>query len=243
MFLSFFIILALFSFSAFVRAAEDDDVGTPEYYLDVSFNIAESVIGGTSRIVLKKGREVWITAGDLKIISIMINDRIVPSDFHGPLMNLTPEEDGIMEIKYEGVFNPSLPADHDSLSSVQSVIDERGISLTGIWYPRTEGLSRYRLKVVLPRGYEAVSEADEIKKVTTDNGTEFYFYFDHPADSINLIASDKYIIAEDRFEDIEIRAYMFKEDMKFADTYLMYTKKYLDIYKGLIGKYPYKRFQ
>ena len=242
MFLRFFIIISLLSFSAAAQAGRQNDIEMPENNLEVSFNIPASAITGTSLISLKKGRELSITTGALRVISITINNRPAPSDLNLPAIKLTPEEDGILAIKYEGVFKPSQPSDPDSLYEVQDVIDNRGISLTGLWYPQVEGLCRYRLKAVLPKGYEAVSEADDIKKVATEDNVEFYFNFDHPAAGLNFIASDKYIVAKEYFDDVEVSAYLFSEDLKFADTYFKYTKKYLSMYKYFIGAYPYKRF-
>lgn len=242
MLLRCFIIIFLLLFSAAAQSAQQNDIDMPEYNLAVSFNIPGSAITGTSLISIKRGRELSITTGDLRIVSIMINDRLVSPELRGAGFNLTPDEDGILEIKYNGVFKPSQSPDHDNLYAVQGVIDNRGISLTGLWYPQIEGLSRYRLKAALPKGYEAVSEADDIRKVETDDNIEFHFDFNHPVDGINLIASDKYIVAKDYFEDVEISAYLFHEDLKFADTYFKYTKKYLELYKSLIGEYPYKRF-
>lgn len=242
MFLRSFIIISLLLFSAVAHAAQQNDIEMPEYNLEVSFNIPESTVTGTSLISLIKGQELSINTGQLNIISIMINDSPLSPGLQGSAINLTPGEDGVLEIKYEGVFKASQSADPDNLYTSQSVIDGRGISLTGLWYPHIEGLGRYRLKAVLPKGYEAVSEAEDIKKVVTDDNVEFYFDFDHPADGINFIASDKYIVAKDYFEDVEISAYLFNEDLKYADTYFQYTKKYLKMYKYFIGDYPYKRF-
>ncbi|MBS1112037.1 MAG: putative peptidase rane alanine aminopeptidase, partial [Nitrospirae bacterium] len=188
MFLRSFVIISLLLFSSAAQAARQNDIEMPENNLEVSFNIPDSSITGTSLISLKKGHELFITTGDLRIISIMINDRLVSPDLHGSAIKLTPGEDGVLEIKYEGVFKASQSADPDNLYTAQSVIDGRGISLTGLWYPHIEGLCRYRLKAVLPKGYEAVSEADDIKKVVSDDNIEFYFNFDHPADGINFIA-------------------------------------------------------
>jgi hypothetical protein len=70
----------------------------------------------------------------------------------------------------------------------------------------------------------------------------YRFRFPYKTDGINLVASDKYVIVKDEFRDINIYAYFFQEDMKLAKVYIEYTKKYLEIYENLIGKYPYKRF-
>ncbi|MBI5676021.1 MAG: ChaN family lipoprotein [Nitrospirae bacterium] len=239
---SFVFIIVLFLFSDFAQAIQQSDIEIPENNLDVSVNISDSSITGVSQITLKKGHKLSINTGLLKILSIKINNLPIHPDLHGSDLELTPGEDGILEIKYEGFFKPAASRDSDTSNLVQSIIDKRGVSLTGLWYPAIDGLSRYRLRAVLPNGYEAVSEAEDIKKVVTDENAEFYFDFEHPADGINLIASDKYIVVKDDFEGVEISAYFFREDIDLAGTYIEYAKKYLKLYKGLIGEYPYKKF-
>jgi uncharacterized iron-regulated protein len=122
------------------------------------------------------------------------------------------------------------------------VIGKKGISLTGLWYPRIEGLFRYRLKTTLPEGYEAVSEAEAIAKNIKNGSAEFIFDFPHPVDGISFVAAKRYEITKDSFNDIEIFAYFFQEDARAAKLYLDYTKTYLALYEKLLGKYPYKRF-
>lgn len=237
-----FIIIVLLLFSASAQAVQPNDIEMPENNLEVSFNIPDFTITGTSLISLKEGRKLSINAGLLKILSVKINNRLIHPDLHGSGLELTSGEDGIVEIKYEGVFKPAKSPVSDTSNLIQSVIDKRGVSLTDLWYPAIEGLSRYRLKAVLPKGYEAVSEAEDIKRVVTDENAEFYFNFEHPVDGINLIASDKYIVVKDNFGGVEISAYFFKEDIDLAATYIEYTKKYLKLYKDLIGEFPYKKF-
>lgn len=236
------ITILLLLFSAYVQAVQPNDIEIPENNLEVSFNIPDSAIFGTSLISLKEGHKLSINTGLLKILSLKINNRPIHPELHGSALQLTPGEDGVLEIKYKGVFKPTKSPAPDSSNMAQSVIDKRGISLTGLWYPEIEGLSRYRLKAVLPKGYEAVSEAEEIKRIITDENSEFYFHFEHPVDGINIIASDNFVVVREDFEGVEISAYFFKEDMDLAGTYIEYSKKYLKLYKGLIGEFPYRRF-
>ena len=114
--------------------------------------------------------------------------------------------------------------------------------MTGGWYPRVNRMCRYRLTANLPRGYEAVSEAETIQAVEREGRTEFSFSFPHPLDSLSFIASPQYRITRDHFQGIEIFAYFSPEDGEIAKTYLEHTKRYLKLYEGLIGKFPYTRF-
>ncbi len=218
-----------------------DSTRYPDCDIDVSFDIDESRIRGVSRISLTSGKEVFFRKGPLTIIYIKINDRAAEFDQRQELFEFMPDQDGSIEIGYEGVFEDSHSEQRiDGIAS--NVIDGRGISLTGLWYPALKGLCNYDLHVTLPEGYEAVSEAEEVNKTETKRGVEFKFVFPHPIDGINLIATDRYRVVEDNFDNIHLAAYFFKEDLGLARSYLEYSKQYLELYEKLVGEYPYKRF-
>lgn len=222
----------------------------PEYNLDVSFDIPGSKIIGLVKIDVHAGRELVLHTGHLNIINVSLNQQKINFDARNGMLRILPHQDGIITISYEGVFKDSRPAYDANYGAAQSIIDERGASLTGIWYPQTDGqkdgpkdgLFRYKLKAIFPNGYEAVSEGEKIEKTAKDGKTEFVFEFSHPVDGINLIATNRYQVIKDNFGGIEIYAYFFREDIELAKTYIEYTKRYLKLYENLVGRYPYKRF-
>ena len=213
----------------------------PECSIDVSFDIVESIITGVSRISLTAGKEVFIRKGLLNIQYITIDDLKAEFDPSQESFKFTPDRDGTLEIGYQGIFSDS-SSEHRRDGITSNVIDRRGISLTGLWYPALEGLCNYNLKATLPRGYMAVSEAEKIFKTESEMGVEYNFAFPHPIDDINLVATDRYRVIEDDFKGIHLAAYFFKEDIGLARAYLEYSKKYLELYEKLLGTYPYKRF-
>jgi len=202
----------------------------PQYNLDVSFDIQNAKIAGIARIETRT-KDLTIYTGDLKILAIFVENKSAPHEIKNGVLKITGIDKRVVEIRYESVFNDS-----------NNVIGGKGISLTGIWYPQIEGLSMYKLRAVLPDGYEAVSEAENIIKTMKGGGVEFTFEFPHPVDGINLIATNRYKITKEAYNDIELFAYFFPEDQKLAKLYLDYTKKYLAMYEKLLGKFPYKRF-
>lgn len=220
-----FLISTLLFLPVFASASE-----LPEYHLDVSFDIQTAKITGRGRINARS-KNITVNTGQLKILDISIDKQSIPFDIRKGILKISGIDKGIIEIRYEGTFKDS-----------DNVIRETGISLTGLWYPRIEGLFKYRLKATLPEGYEAVSEAEGIIKNTKNGSAEFIFEFPHPIDGITLVAAKRYKIIRDSFNDIEIFAYFFQEDIELAKQYIEYTKKYLKLYEGIIGKYPYKRF-
>jgi aminopeptidase N len=213
-----------------------------EARLDVSFDIPRSLVRGRMTMHVSAGKAMVIHTGQLVADRVTLNDKDIPAPVREGTLDIRPSEDGVLEIRYEGVFKGGLPQGDRNFGVVSSTIDERGISLTGAWHPRPEGLVRWKITALLPAGYEAVSEADTITRVKKDNGTEFTFDLPHPVDGLSLVATDRYEVTRERFGDRELYAYFFKEDRELAKTYLQYAKKYLELYETLLTPYPYKRF-
>jgi len=213
----------------------------PLYTLEVTLDVPASAISGVSRIELKAGREVRISMGTLKVHSLEFNNLPLRVNKDNTAVSFTPEHDGTAEIRFGGVFkNGTYSPENPGVSG--NMIGNDGISLTGIWYPVIDGLAYHQLTASLPAGYEAISEAEDITKRIEKDSVEFSFDFSHPLDSINLVASNKYTTLNDTYNDVGIYAYFFRDDISLARTYMEFTKKYLELYEGLLGAYPYKRF-
>jgi len=237
-FLTAFLLLC----SSVALAGERPAPAPIECRLDVSLDIPRSLIRGRLIIPVSAGKAMTFHTGQLVVGRVTLNGKDIPAPVREGGLDITPSEDGLMEVRYEGVFKGGLPQGDRNFGVVSSTIDDRGISLTGTWYPQPSGLVRWKLTALLPAGYEAVSEADRIVKVTKDGGTEFAFDFPHPVDSLSLVATDRYEVIQDRFGDRELYAYFFKEDRELAKTYLQYAKKYFELYEKMLTPYPYKRF-
>lgn len=210
--------------------------------LDVDIDVDNSQISGISKIGVTAGDDIVLRTGALIIEDVRLNNRPADYDEIEGTVKLRPDSSGELEIRYRGVFKGhSSPHSADN-PVVHNVIDERGVSLTNIWYPVHDTLSTYELKATFPAGYTAISEAEDIKKTNKGGKVEYRFRFPYQVDGVNLVASDKYRVVKDEFRDIEIYAYFYPEDTGLAKTYIEYTKKYLEMYEDLVGMYPYRRF-
>jgi len=214
----------------------------PEYSLAVSFDIPASQITGLATMTVRNGQEILFATGKLAIIKVTLNDRTIAIEPNNGMLRIKPTENGTIAIRYEGVFKGSEHSSKVNNVAEQSIIDARGISLTGTWYPHTGSLTRFRLKASLPNGYDAVSEAERIDKTAKGSITEFTFYFDRQLTGISLTASDRFEVTKDRVSGIDLYAYFFPEDRGLAKTLLQYAKKYIELYEKLLVKYPYERF-
>jgi aminopeptidase N len=242
------IVLALLVFTSTVAGGEN----IPLYNLSVSFDIPKNLLNGVSRITVPENMEMNISTGNLNISSLKLNGLPLSPGIKDGIFNLKGKD--TLEISFDGEFGEvNGTNDLENVGVVlNDIISEEGISLTGMWYPHIEGRAYYNLKALLPDGYTAISEADEITSVNTSQGMEYSFKFPHPLNRINL-AAGKYMIRKENFNGTDIYVYFFPgdishdiigyfDDIQRADTYLEYTKRYLDMYGKLISPYPYKRF-
>ncbi len=235
-------------FLLFLPALAQADLRSPDevldYSLNVSFDIGASQIRGQAKIAVKKGQEIELQKGNLHILEVSLNKQRMDIAGRIETLKLQPQSDGLLEIKYVGTFKSD--RFEGAASQVQRisprVIDPRGIFLTGIWYPKSDRLYTYHLTATLPPEYEAVSEADTVTTALQDGQKVMTFHFPHPLDSLNLIATGRFQVIKDQFNGTEVFAYFFPEDEGLARTYLEQTKKFLKMYEGMIGKYPYQRF-
>src|SRR3972149_6784554 len=197
---------------------------TPEYDLDVSFDIPGSKIEGLEKIRVLRGKPLLFQVGRLTIHSARLNHQRVDFQLRDGTLSIVPPESGTLEIRYEGVFEPAGTFSGSHEGTFPSAIGPEGIFLTAAWYPQMEELSTHRLKAALPPGYVAVSDAERIEKVEQSGGVTFPFEFEHPLDGINFVATDRYQVTQDRFHGIELFAYFFPEDQALARRYLDYAK-------------------
>lgn len=210
--------------------------------LDVDISIEHSRISGISRMDVSAGEEVVLMSGALTIDEIKLNGGPVDYTTGEGTVKIVPRVDGEITVRYTGIFKEQGVSQGVEDPRVENVIDERGVSLTNVWYPVYGGLSYYDLRATFPSGYTAISEAEEITKEMKEGKVEYHFRFPYKVDGINLVASDRYTIVSDRFRDVEIYAYFLPENAELAKTYIESTKKYLRMYEDLIGMFPFRSF-
>ena len=213
----------------------------PVYSLTVSFDIPNHLLKGNALITFLEDGERTISATHLKIISTIFNgDAFMPQIKEGRF-NVTGK--GTLEIRYEGIFiGESEERDLENVGVVsENIISDQGISLTLDWYPSFEGMAFRELKAIMPQGFTAISEADEINTMPATEGMMYSFHFPYPLDDINLVAGP-YVDQYETHLGIDIHAYFFPEDVSLAQSYLKYAKKYLSLYSEILTPYPFKRF-
>ncbi len=202
----------------------------PTIIMDVSFDTGQKVIKGKSIITLPQG-ERHIRSRGLRILTVKLDgDPITPAVRDGEF-SIEAKEGSVLEMDYECPHG----------QGNQCVIGEKGIVLLDDWYPSVEGLAFYKLSASVPGDFYAVSEAEEIVTGKDQNGKRLTFIFPHPLEGVHLIAGD-YHVRSESYRGVTLSTYFFQEDAGLVDTYMEHTKKYIDLYTGLIGRFPFRRF-
>ncbi len=124
------------------------------------------------------------------------------------------------------------------------VMGRRGIFLPSYsyWYPHTEdGTADYNISINMPRGYTTVSEGDWLLHMNSADRTFDRWKTTHPIDGLDLISS-RFKVKKAIHNGVKIYTFFLKWDKKLSATYIKKTGEYIDLYSGLFGKYPFRKF-
>lgn len=201
----------------------------PSCQLNVEIDVSDSKIMGQMQIIPDEKQSLTLTTSNL---SIPETDKISNSQ-HLNRIKIQADKNERIALEFTATFKNS---------SSGNYIGENGVFLVGDWYPTLGTPCYYKLSARLPNGYLAISEAEQVKSLKGDNETKFTFDFPHPLDHLHLVASNNYSVRKERHKNIDIYAYFFVEDEAYSETYIDYSKKYIDLYENLLGEFPYKRF-
>jgi aminopeptidase N len=239
--LLFFVILSFLIFEgleARMTIAEEKERVYPEYDLSVSFDLKNNLVRGDAKIDLRGPSEISIEG--FRITYVSFNGKPFAAESAQGWLKINQR--GRLEIMYEKAFTGAFeanPLGEGALSG--NMISDRGVCLTGNWYPHVIGLALYRLKAIVPDGFKAISEADTITFVETPGGRLYSFAFLYPVSGIDLVAGE-YVQRKESLGGVDIYTYFFPEDEGLSSEYIEYTKKYLEMDDKLLVPYAYKRF-
>ena len=155
----------------------------------------------------------------------------------------------ILELKYTAAFDkkPEKPKFSREFISDEAIgyIGEDGtfLSPSALWYPVMEGVKdfAYKINITSGKGYEYITAGDRIRREEEGDKIITSFQFLNPSEEIFLVGG-KYKISEGIYNDIKIYTYFFPEDEDLSDRYIESVKNYLQLYEGLLGKYPFGQF-
>ncbi len=195
------------------------------YSIQVNINPQNKILYGSVEINPQRSLSVDISGLD----KVNLNGREIQQTTSTPLQLAAGQKH---LIQYQ------LPLNSNSAYS-----DNENVVLSGSWYPQIRTLARYQLTVTLPKGFQAISEANQIEsRAIDDEHVEYRFYFPHVLDSLSLTASKNYQPKFIDYEGIQIETWFMPANAHLMDKYLQYAADYLKLYQQILGVYPYQRF-
>ncbi|MBK9372975.1 MAG: M20/M25/M40 family metallo-hydrolase [Holophagales bacterium] len=148
-------------------------------------------------------------------------------------------------LTYEGVVRNDLSAPKEEYQrgfrETPGTIGPEGIYLAGstFWIPAFgEALVSFRMTAKAPAGWQVVSQGDGTAR---DAGGTARWDSKGPVDEVYLVGGPLHAW-RDRAGEVETLAFLREKDDAIAAKYLAATAQYLEMYRGLIGPYPYGKF-
>ncbi|NQS97795.1 MAG: hypothetical protein HQ591_05020 [candidate division Zixibacteria bacterium] len=124
------------------------------------------------------------------------------------------------------------------------LIGEEGIYLSAesIYYPFVnDEMTIFSVTSYTPEGYLTVTDGRLAGLITQDGQVITRWEGEQPTDGI-YFSGGKWNLTKDEYNGVEIYGFFFPEDEELAVKYVAATARYLKLYEGLIGKYPYSKF-
>ncbi|KAA3616453.1 MAG: M20/M25/M40 family metallo-hydrolase [Calditrichaeota bacterium] len=186
-----------------------------------------------------KAAQFGINAG-----AIAINPALTVEHF---LLSL-PEGAKEVTLTYGGeIFHPVEKAGEEyarSFSETPGIISEEGVYLCAstYWYPWFNNeLVTFEMNVTTPVGWETVSQGERVKHDKMAQAVNATWASPEPQDDIYLIAA-KFTEYSRAVGGSMAMAFLRTPDDALANKYLETTAQYLEMYRQLLGAYPYKKF-
>ncbi len=229
----------------------------PHHSLKVTLSPAEHRITAADSVTMPEGspRELRFTlhsglqpsspTSGVRILKQGEQQGAVPLESYTLIL---PEGKDGFTIKYEGTIDhPVSQSGREQARGFEDtpgIISPDGVFLSGTsgWYPDFGSpLMTFDLNVKLPPKWDAVSQGARGEHDHGKKAASVQWKSPEPQDSIYLVAAQftEYARASG---PMTAMVFLRSPDRKLADQYLEATVRYIEMYSGLIGPYPYKKF-
>jgi hypothetical protein len=157
---------------------------------------------------------------------------------------------GPVELRYSGTIHHELQTQGEeyqrSFSETPGIVGPEGVFLSGtsFWVPTFgDGLVTFSLEVSgLAPPWDVVSQGRRVVHELAENGFRTTTWsLDHPTEEIYLVAGP-WVEYADRAGETDVYAFLREEDPGLAGRYLDATKRYLELYEGMLPAFPYASF-
>ncbi len=152
---------------------------------------------------------------------------------------------GVLELHYAGLVSHGLGDQREEYTrgfrETVGVVGPEGVYLDGgtRWVPRFgERLVTFDLRVDAPAGWHVISQGEGTSG-EGDGGARWRS--ESPLEQVYLVGGPL-VRWSDSAGVVETLVYLHEEDQALATKYLDTTARYLEMYRGLFGPYPYSKF-
>ena len=156
-----------------------------------------------------------------------------------------PAAGASFRIEYGGVFDFALSDAREEYTrgfrSTPGIVSEAGVYLPGAsgWYPLVgRALVTFTLAVAQPATWRVVSEGAGSSR---DADGRAHWTSTDAVDQIHIVGGPLQVTTR-AAGAVEAQVYLHEADAALSSKYLAATAQYLEMYRGLIGPYPYKKF-
>src|SRR5512135_2871802 len=130
-----FLIIFFLIFPVFTYAGSQTEEKPLDYSLTVSFRIPASKIFGIAEIRIPQSQNLKLFKENLRTIGATFDGRPIKFEEQRNFIILAIPSPGVLKIQYEGAFGGYRSPLAPRSPRFPDAIDERGIWLTGAWYP------------------------------------------------------------------------------------------------------------
>jgi hypothetical protein len=150
-----------------------------------------------------------------------------------------------VKLSYEGAFDFGLSDPKEEYTrgfrETLGIVSPEGVYLAGggFWYPRLDaGLVDYELELQQPAGWHTIGPGNGASR----DASGLARWDSHGAvDEITLVGGPL-VVYRDAAGPVEALVYLRRKDDALAQKYLQATAQYVELYRGLLGPYPYRKF-
>ena len=153
-----------------------------------------------------------------------------------------------LTLSYAGTINHPVKQSNQEyargFSQSPGLIDTQGVYLSGStnWIPSFgEEYVTYELTVRSPTGWRSVSQGKRTAFTEENDHQVDTWEVDTPTEEIFVIAA-QFTEYEYAMGNVKAMAFLREKDDGLANKYLETTAQYMEMYRGLVGPYPYSKF-
>ncbi len=150
-----------------------------------------------------------------------------------------------VKVSYEGVVDFGLADQKEEYTrgfrETSGLLNDQGVYLagSGFWYPYlSRELIDFNVEVAQPEGWHVISQGNGTSR---DASGRAKWDSHGPMDEIYLVGGPLRVY-RDSAGAVETLAYIHEKDDALAAKYLEATAQYIEMYRGLLGPYPYGKF-